>query len=609
MTDTQNAQNGASRGQPSHLETYLKYYCSLEKPRYAVLVTGPWGSGKTHQVRNAIPVCASVYVSLFGLKNSEEIFSAVYAATYPKKALVKRYSETVGGGLGALVGLKGAGGLSKELVGAVLRQDVNTKRTIIFDDLERCPLEAKEILGTLNLYVEHHGCRVVVLAHEEELKPEILAVKEKLFGQTICVQPLVSEAFDSFLESPSHAKSKKLIEDRKADILKIFASSGVNSLRTLRHILEDISRLLGLLSPKHRDNQLAVTEIVSLLAALDIEFRHRRIFADDLRKRDQATAQQAILKYSGRKSGTAIEPSKFIQAFERYNGIDLASSTLQDQVLEKMIVEGIYDEVAIRDSLDASSHFVTAAASPPWQIVINFEKLDDAIVAEGLRKMADQLKNREVTEVGEILHVFALYMMMASRGILGPKNADNVLTDAIWYIGGLLKTGKLPPTGLPSNSFDEFSDAAYGVMYWVSDEYRIQFIDLLKYLSKSRDIALELEFPSRAAKLLDTLKTDAKTFYDEVCRSSSSEATYAEIPILREIDPVVFVETWLSLDHAKWRTVSYALRTRYEHGQLNNRLSSEVTWINEVIRLLKDRAARATGLGKLRIERVLPKLP
>ncbi|HBM2559382.1 TPA: hypothetical protein LUX60_003929, partial [Enterobacter hormaechei subsp. xiangfangensis] len=33
-----------------HLRTYLEYYTGLTNPKYAVLVDGEWGVGKTHSI-------------------------------------------------------------------------------------------------------------------------------------------------------------------------------------------------------------------------------------------------------------------------------------------------------------------------------------------------------------------------------------------------------------------------------------------------------------------------------------------------------------------------------------------------------------------------------
>ena len=109
----------------------MDYYCSLKGPRYAVLVTGGWGTGKTHQVREAIPTTDAYYVSLFGLNSTDEIVAAVYAAMFPRKAWVKGAANRVDDltaevpGFGSLA-IKG---LTSGLVGAFLRQEVDTKKT------------------------------------------------------------------------------------------------------------------------------------------------------------------------------------------------------------------------------------------------------------------------------------------------------------------------------------------------------------------------------------------------------------------------------------------------------------------------------------------------
>ncbi|EDW3767835.1 hypothetical protein GVD11_001962, partial [Salmonella enterica subsp. enterica] len=37
-----------------HLRSYINYYTGLKNPRYAVLVKGEWGVGKTHLIKNIL---------------------------------------------------------------------------------------------------------------------------------------------------------------------------------------------------------------------------------------------------------------------------------------------------------------------------------------------------------------------------------------------------------------------------------------------------------------------------------------------------------------------------------------------------------------------------
>lgn len=95
----------------------LKYYCSLDKPGYAVMVTGDWGVGKTHQVKAALARIEaewphrdpnlnykSAYVSLFGLGTGAEIDAAVVRSFSPAASK-------------AIAGFKFIGGTASEFVG------------------------------------------------------------------------------------------------------------------------------------------------------------------------------------------------------------------------------------------------------------------------------------------------------------------------------------------------------------------------------------------------------------------------------------------------------------------------------------------------------------
>lgn len=271
----------------SNLKKYLDYYRIRKEPRYAVLVTGDWGTGKTYQVRQAMPDEEAYYVSLFGLNSSDDVVAAVYTAMFPGKAWVKKIANSVGDmtaevpGLGSLA----VSGLTSGLVGAFLRQEVRNDKPIIFDDLERCGLGVKETLGIINLYVEHHGCCVVVIAHDQRLAEGFSEAKEKIFGQTIRVEPQVLAAFDDFHSALPAGSEKDFVATQRDNMIGVFSESGVQSLRILRHVIEDLSRLIGTLSKEHLANDQAMVELVRLFCAFDIEWRAGRLEPEDLSQR------------------------------------------------------------------------------------------------------------------------------------------------------------------------------------------------------------------------------------------------------------------------------------------------------------------------------------
>ena len=57
---------------------------------------------------------------------------------------------------------------------------------LVFDDIERCNIPIKDILGTINHYTESKGIKSIVVANEEKVqKVEYYEYKEKVVSRTI----------------------------------------------------------------------------------------------------------------------------------------------------------------------------------------------------------------------------------------------------------------------------------------------------------------------------------------------------------------------------------------------------------------------------------------
>lgn len=211
----------------NELNLYIKNYLVNDKTQRAIMLTAPWGSGKSYYIKNSLcPFLLKneldyAIVSLYGLKEIKDLNKELYLEIKFKKshktkaaALASAFGKTV---------LSGAVGIGKTILKHVanvdidfnlkepnyekLYESVNLKdRLIIFEDVERSGIDIIEFMGYVNNIVEQDGIKVLIVAneseiikteciHDEKLDMDInihtnetkkyLKIKEKTIGDTI----------------------------------------------------------------------------------------------------------------------------------------------------------------------------------------------------------------------------------------------------------------------------------------------------------------------------------------------------------------------------------------------------------------------------------------
>lgn len=587
----------------SHLQEYLSYYLTLTAPGYAVLVTGDWGSGKTYQVKDCIPEEKYLYVSLFGVQTIEQLHSEVFAANSPSLAKIEK---AVGKGSEVIAGMQGPwalAGAAPGLFNAVFKRQIDSTKTLIFDDLERSGLLLKEVIGAINSYVEHLNFKVIVIAHDEQLATEFNSMKEKTFGQTIRVEPQVEAALSQFIEDIDNPLAKEFSNNFRPQIQETFLCSGVKSLRVLRHAIEDLTRLYNSLTEKHRTNRQAMESLIKFFLALQIEVRSGQLQESDLRNR--RGIRYGFLLRTHAKKDAPPETPKLVIADDKYPTINLEDDLLNDDVLCAMLIDGRFPAKKIQESIDNSQYFIVPEEVSPWKIVIHFDNLDNDIVQEAVKDMNRQFDDRSVTDSGELLHIFCLRMMMSKENII-EKDIDSVFNENLAYIDDILERGTLPPRGTGWRWHSDFERSHDGFGYWVYPEHREFFKKTWDHLIKSREEALTRKLPDIAADLLEKIKTNSSEFFELVSPTNNGENPYAYIPVLNAISPKVFVDTWLSAPIKNWKDVNLALDNRYNSGELERGLAEEKDWALAVLRELQQRASSESGFLALRIRRIIP---
>ncbi|MDI6527803.1 hypothetical protein QMA71_19875 [Pseudomonas otitidis] len=586
----------------TELESYLDYYNQLQEPGYAVLITGAWGTGKSHQTKEAIGADA-YYVSLFGLQTAEDIYSAVFAQMFPTKAKLKSAGKSIQDVSGEFAGFGlGVGSLASGVINAFIRESVDNSKPIIFDDLERCSLPIKDCLGVINKYVEHHGCRVIVIAHDEKLKSDFLDAKEKIFGHVITATPQYEAAFDKFIEKYETESTHSHFLKNKRTIIQIMKDSKCESLRILKHTLEDLSRIYDTLTAEHKSNQRALSEITQLFTALSLETRNGA-----LKKEDLLSRHIAYTGYYLRKSaqGDKAEKPAIMAVSERHPNINTNNQLLNDDVLASMLFNGVFNEELIRQSLNNSLSYSKAEELAPWRAFMNMDEMSDSDTEKAAQRLILQFENREIEEPGEILHLFAFRLLMSEIGFIN-SSLNETTEECKKYLEDLHAANRMPMISRSPYSRFYFSDAHAGYMYWVKDSYKANFSTLFESLIEYGGYAIKAKYPSIAQEMLTLMENNSAGFVEKLSGRVEGEDWYAHMDILTSIQPKDFTSSFMKVNPKDSHNIAKALKNRYSSGELERHLRNEADWLLDVISLLEHERDSSPPLRKMRLERLIP---
>lgn len=163
----------------------IKHFIKYRMYNYALMIDGDWGCGKTYFVKNNLmgelekEEYKVTYISLYGIKNAETISEMVYSrilSDLAEKRLPEGSKKLIQGA-SVLIRAAARWGLQKlefgkeeELEELVKLLPEIDNRVIVFDDLERCNCSITEVLGQINIFVEHAGAHVIILANENEIE-------------------------------------------------------------------------------------------------------------------------------------------------------------------------------------------------------------------------------------------------------------------------------------------------------------------------------------------------------------------------------------------------------------------------------------------------------
>lgn len=283
------------------IEKAIKDYLNDKVYSYAFMLDGEWGSGKTYFMKNiVIPQLEEsgekkcIYVSLYGISSIEEINKLVFMNIALGLKRTEKMGRMTEAGITLLAKvlkpfipvpdvLKDTKNIENIL--EAIMQNIEMENVVfVFDDLERCSCQVKEVFGYLNTFVEQNKSKVILIANEKEIishwrkivngeqeggyEDDYLHVKEKLVGITFHFYPNVKNIMTNIINS-NEAIDLKLKDELLTNLNYIEGKmEGHKNLRTFQFYLSKINFLYQEIKNEQYENE---TEIYKKLSTETME--------------------------------------------------------------------------------------------------------------------------------------------------------------------------------------------------------------------------------------------------------------------------------------------------------------------------------------------------
>lgn len=425
---------------PENITSIVAEFLEINNTQYALLINGGWGTGKTFFWKDTLlPLIEqrnlnAIYISLNGVKSIDDLQKQLFFKLIPY--FDKRQNKILKT-LSALTGnlIKTASKKFIKIDPSDLVQGIGvdifnfSNKFICFDDLERCTIPMKELLGFINGFVEHKHLRCLILADEDKiLDPESTqklgysSIKEKVIGRVLNYSPdlksILPKLFNKYTNDTSFSLFLKENEDY---IFKIFKDHREDNIRIISFFLDSFQNIFKHTTTKEEASR---RELLFLTALLSIEFKRGYLKSNqsqDYRGLDNAT----YFWYENLKSdrlrdnvlGKKNKPKKEKTYAEEFY-IKYISSRLEEfhfyKSIYTYILSGYLDIASLVEELEARKPVQLSKEQEAFNNLMsyNFRKFTDEefttytkVVLEHLEKGAYSMYSYEKLSV--FYHFFA----------------------------------------------------------------------------------------------------------------------------------------------------------------------------------------------------------
>lgn len=563
-----------------NIVNFLNGYMMNPDPQYAVLLKGKWGCGKTHFINHWIDaykgnptteqVLEPIYVSLYGLSDTKQITIALNRVICPilygkaakaGKVLAKIASAMVlkhevdlnYDGISDLSINIGIDSLSKFKSNDSL---ANSKKLLIFDDLERCDIPMKKLLGYLNFFVEQCNCHLIVIGEEDKIaegenKKIFGEFKEKTIGREFEIATDIHSALDTFV---NQTPKNDFVVGHQEQIEKFFAMTECDNLRILRQALWDFSRfeesMTDFLGDSRYEDIMIHVLGTYIISYCEYRGKNHQLF--------DAWIQYAIKGQQFDKEKIENLKSQLGDLHQRYNNIYQRLSNYQTFKIE--FVERVLLELNTGNSIKdyvGKEYFAPIAEVRSWARINEVYAMSNKEFISFYRTLIDDICGIQVTSMKNLGHAIAYLVYLDSRAIkeFDEKDFNNICE-------------ALPKYWEAFQDKESVYDARMAFSRGVNSYMTTEKLKRLPEICAKFNEEYENRLKMSKNLMTRTLEELSDSNVDELCTLNKQalpdhSCTYDMVSIFNHVDMDKLMDNLLNLSNESLNSFTHFIRDRY----------------------------------------------
>ena len=564
-----------------NIVNFLNGYMMNPDPQYAVFLKGKWGCGKTHFINHWIDaykakptteqVIESIYVSLYGLSDPKQITTAINRVICPilygkaakaGKVLAKIASAMVlkhevdlnYDGISDLSINIGIDSLSKFKSNDSL---ANSKKLLIFDDLERCDIPMKKLLGYLNFFVEQCNCHLIVIGDEDKIaegenKKIFGEFKEKTIGREFEIATDIHSALDTFV---NQTPKNDFVVGHQEQIEKFFAMTECDNLRILRQALWDFSRfeesMTDFLGDSRYEDIMIHVLGTYIISYCEYRGKNHQLF--------DAWIQYAIKGQQFDKEKIENLKSQLGDLHQRYNNIYQRLSNYQTFKIE--FVERVLLELNTGNSIKdyvGKEYFAPIAEVRSWARINEVYAMSNKDFISFYRTLIDDICGIQVTSMKNLGHAIAYLVYLDSRAIkeFDEKDFNNICE-------------ALPKYWEAFQDEESVYDARMAFSRGVNSYMTTEKLKRLPEICAKFNEEYENRLKMSKNLMTRTLEELSDSNVDELCTLNKQalpdhSCTYDMVSIFNHVDMDKLMDNLLKMSNESLNSFTHFIRDRYK---------------------------------------------